>query len=299
VNLEYDLSRIATVEFGVGLDQGENATFVVVPSDAGVQEALSEMAKDSWAKMSEAEDPEQFEPSEKYSSTEYVFLPIGEEWSKLFRELHQADNLPTDAQALGEPASVFAYFARLTDDDGKRLTAVRRAVQFKGILKSRVFRVMTDAVKLIDDDLFRLDHDFDVLVDESTLHILHPTAFEFTGQLQQAVLEAVPDNIAAIKGDLDFVDFDSIEIYSSAHSRAARYVASIRAQKETANIDAGKLKELCRRTGVGITTVDGRIVIEEGAELAFLEVLDRRRYEVELVKDAPERYRSPSRKRIN
>lgn len=48
------------------------------------------------------------------------------------RELHEATNLNIEAGALDEPADVFCYFARLTDKKKRRLTALRRASQFKG-----------------------------------------------------------------------------------------------------------------------------------------------------------------------
>jgi hypothetical protein len=43
----------------------------------------------------------------------------------------------------------------------------------------------------------------------------------------------------------------------------------------------------------------GKVSITDGHEMGFLEVLDRRRYEVSLVKEKPERYRAASRRKIN
>ena len=81
--------------------------------------------------------------------------------------------------------------------------------------------------------------------------------------------------------------------------RAARYLASIRAFGGTKNIDKAWLKKLCKETGVEVKESGGKIVIENGHEMGFLEVLDRRRYEVSLVKQQPERYRAASRKKID
>src|SRR5262249_38572231 len=128
--------------------------------------------------------------------------------------------------------------------------------------------------------------------------ILRPTGFESIGRMEKALLGAVPENIQALKADLKFVDFDSIEDYSVKHPRAARLLASIRSQGEANNIDKSSLKRLCKRTNVDIREANGRIHIDEDQVLGFLEVLDRRRYEVELVRGSPERFKAASRQKL-
>ncbi|MFO0754574.1 MAG: hypothetical protein U0411_14770 [Thermodesulfovibrionales bacterium] len=71
--------------------------------------------------------------------------------------------------------------------------------------------MLDDTLEIIEDTVFRLDNDFDLLVDSANIHILRPSGFEFAGKLQQAILDAVPENIKAIRKDLTFVDFDDIE----------------------------------------------------------------------------------------
>lgn len=159
--------------------------------------------------------------------------------------------------------------------------------------------MLDDTLKIIDDTVFRLDNDFDVLVDSANVHILRPSGFEFAGKLQQAILDAVPENIKVLGRYLTFVNFDGIEAYATTHPRAARYLASIRGQAETKNIDKGALKQLCKRTGVDVSESKGKISVSAGHEMGFLEVLDRRRYELELVKGEPERFKAASRIKLN
>lgn len=71
------------------------------------------------------------------------------------RELHGAMNLDLEGSALDEPTDVFCYFVRLTDKKGRRLTALRRASQFKGVLKKRLIRFVSDSLKLIEDSVFK------------------------------------------------------------------------------------------------------------------------------------------------
>lgn len=301
MNLNFDLSDVKTTEFGVGRDEDDARTFLAVPVDAKVQAALQEMVRATWDAMQGFEDgPTLYETSEKYGSIEYLHIPLSDALATSVRQLHEAANLDIDAAALLDPSNVFSYFARLTDGSGNRLTTMRRATQFKGILKSkgRLVRVVDDTLRIVDDTVFKLDTDFDLLADSVNVHILRPSGFEFAGQLQQAILDAAGPNVKVIRKDLPFVDFESIEKYASKHSRAARYLASIRSQEQTKNIDKAELKKLCGKTGVTISEKNGKLTIGPGDEMGFLEVLDRRRYELELVKGVPERFKAASRRKI-
>lgn len=301
MKLEFDLENLTVTEFGVGRDDGDEQSFVAVPVDAEVQDALREMVQVTWDTMQKDKDgPAKYEPSEKHESTEYLYLPLEDDLATFVRELHKAANLDMDADALIDPSDVFCYFVRLTDKKKRHLTAIRRATQFKGVLKSkgRLIRMLDDTLRIIEDTVFKLDSDFDLLVDASNVHILRPSGFEFTGKLQQAILDAVPENIKAIQKDLKFVDFATIEEYAGTHARAARYLASIRGQEETKNIDKASLKSLCKHTGVEVTVSKGKVTVSAGHEMGFLEVLDRRRYELELVRGQPERFKASSRRKI-
>jgi hypothetical protein len=300
VKVRFDLDRVSVTEFGVGRETGNGQTYSMVPVDRAVQAALKDMVSSTLDGMTKGgAAPVKYEPSEKHGGVEYLFLPIKDELATVVRELHEAENIEVDADALRDASDVFAYFARFTDKSRRRLTALRRATQFKGIVRSRnrLVRMLDDTLKIIDDTVFRLDNDFDLLADNNTVFILRPSGFEFAGKLQDAIMAAVPDNIEAIADDLSFVEFDGISEYASSHPRAARYIASIRTEG-TKNIDKSLLRKACKNAGVGITVSNGKFVVPDGQELAFLEVLDRRRYEVTLVREKPERYRAASRTRV-
>ena len=296
----FDFQNVVITEFGVGRESGNEQSFVLLPVDANAQVVLQEMAiatRDEMNKTAEA-DVAVYEPSEKYGSCEYVQLALNDGMAEQLRLLHQAKNLPSDTKALDDPSDVFCYFARISDGKGHRLTGVRRAAQFKGILKSRLLRLTTDALKIVDDKVFKLDTDFDMLIDNSNVHILRPSGFEFVGKLQGAILAAAPENIKLIQGDMPFVDFASIGTYASKHPRAARHLASIRVQKQTKDIDKAALKRLCKRTGVTVQDANGKIMVDADQVMGFLEVLDRRRYHLELVKNSSEYFKAGSRRKI-
>ena len=301
MNLAFDLSKVTFVEFGVGRDNGDRQPFVAVPVDAKVQTALGEMAQATWQAMQQDEDgPTKYEPSDKHGSVEYLYLPLADDMAASVRDLHQTENLPINAAALTAPGEVFCYFARLTDNQQRKLTALRRASLFKGIDKNRgrLIRLLDDTLQIVEDTIFKLDNDFDLLIDSKHVHILRPSGFESAGKLQHAILDAVPGNVAAIKAELTFIEFAGIEQYAAKHPRAARYLASIRGQEEMKNIDRAALKRHCKNTGVDISESKGKVIIADGHEMGFLQVLDRRRYQLKLVKDKPEKFVAASRKAI-
>ena len=298
MSAQFNVSAVELVEFGVGLDDGRDQRYVSVPIDADIQAALREMVITTRDEMKEAGDATTYDHGEKYAGHENLRLPLDSELASHILKFHEAKNLPSEPTALSDPANVFCYFARMRDNKGHRMTAIRRATTFKGVLKSRLLQFTTDALKLVQDKVFKLDRDFDLLVDDGGVQILRPAGFEFVGALEGAVLAAVPKNVKAIKADLPFVDFGPIESYATHHPRAARYLASIRVQQETKNIDKNNLKKLCEHTGVKVQEVNGKLQVDEGSTMDFLGVLDRRLYEVELVKGSPESFRAASRSRI-
>lgn len=298
--MKIDFGNVTHVEFGVGRDDGQEQAFHAVMVDGDVQDALKEMAVTTWEDMQSLEQaPPEYQPSEKYESREYIILSLQSDLVARLKELHEAVNLDLDQQVLHDPDKVFCYFAKIKDTQGRTVTALKRATYFKGVLKSRLVSAFggSDALKIVEDKVFKLDRDFDLIIDDEKIHILHPSGFEFAGQLQEAILASVDGNIDALRNDLGFVNLDNVQEYVRTRPRAARYLASIRSQQEIARVDRDHLVQACRSTGVQIQEGE-KIVVEDRDIMGFLEVLDRRRYEVKLVPDEPEQFRAASRRQI-
>lgn len=297
--LIFNTEKIKNIEFGVGQKNGDDHLFFAVPVDKQVKSALCEVVQTTWQMMREnIQEPAKYEPSEKYESVEYLYLDINDPLATLLCMLHEANNLQLNANALRNPTEITCYFARLTDEDNNRLTALRTARQFKGILKKRLIRFTNDTLKIIEDQVFKLDSDFDLLIDSKHIHIWRPRAFESICTLNHAILEAVPNNVQQIQHDIPYVDLSSVQEYASKHPRAARYVASIRSQNRSKNIDKNALENLCKGTMVELRNFNGKLTVADGHVIGFLEVLDRRRYQLELIQNTPEQYRAYSRQKI-
>jgi hypothetical protein len=297
--LSFSFDSVQHIEFGVGYETNGEEHFSLVPVDQDVQAALQEMATNTWRAMQDSDrEPAEYEPSEKYASVEHVYMATDSDFAVRVNNLHTAANLPSNGDALDNPAALFCYFARMVDARSGRLTAVRRASQFKGIVKKRLVQFVTDALKLVEDNTFKLDEEFDFLVDRNRIHILHPSGFESIAELQGAIREAVPANVEIIQNDIPFVDFSNIAEYAASHTRAARHLASIRGQRETQNLSERLLHRACETHGVRMQRRVGRISILPGSEMDFLDILDRRMYALQLVEGSQERYRASSRRKV-
>ena len=300
MNLNFDIRNATVTEFGVGYDDGEHSKFFLVHVDKAVQAALQEMVKTTWHTMRQnTEEPFQYEPSEKHAGTEYLYMATSNQMGAMLFNLHKAENLLIKPDALNDPQKISSYFVRLTDRKKRRLTGLRRASQFKGLLKkkNRLMRVVDDTLQIVEEEVFRLDNDFDLLIDSENLHILRPSAFEVMGKLKDAILDAVPTNVDHVQQSIPFLDFENIRNYASQRPRAARYLASIRSQN-LKGINRSALQELCKKTGVELEAYNGRLTVPERHMMDFLEVLDRRRYVDELDPRTPESYRAASRQKI-
>lgn len=301
MTIVFDYENVAVTEFGLGLDvQGRG--FLNVPVDGDVQSALLDMVRETQRAMeNQTDNPEEYQPSEKYSAIEYLTLSLNDDLVSDLKTLHEAENIAEDANAFNQINDCFAYFAKITDDAGNRVTALRRSTQFKTLIKKRhkLVRYVDNTLQVLNDTVFKLDNDFDFLIQNNVIYILRPSGLEFAAQLQGAVMAAVPGNVAAIAEEIDFVEFGSISEYAQKHPRAARYIASIKSQSEAHNVNRDKLTSYCQRTNVEITEIDGKVHVEDSQVMGFLEILDRRRYQIDLVEDAePEIYRAPARSRV-
>ena len=298
MNLNFDTNNVTVTEFGVGYD--DHSKFILVPVGGAVQAALQNMVETTWYTMRQnAQEPLQYELSEKHAGNEYLFMATDNQMGALLFDLHKAENLPIETDVLSDPQEISSYFVRLTDHKNRRLTGLRRASQFKGLLKkkNRLMRVIDDTLQIVEEEVFRLDNDFDLLIDSDNLHILRPSAFEVMGKLKEAILSTVPTNVNHIQQSIPFLDFENVQSYASQHPRAARYLASIRSQN-LAGINDSALRALCKKTGVELEVNNGQLTVTEGHIMGFLEVLDRRRYVDELDPSTPESYRAASRQKI-
>src|SRR5438105_4873370 len=108
--INFDFDAVETTEFGVAYKDRREEFFYLVPVDDEVQNALQEMAvatRDAMTAL--AEEPVQYEASEKHDRLEYLQLPLDDDLMARLRLLHDANNLELNAVALEMPENISFY----------------------------------------------------------------------------------------------------------------------------------------------------------------------------------------------
>jgi hypothetical protein len=296
----FDFQHIQSTEFGVCLDTDDGESYRLVPCVAEVQQALKEMLEETRDSLFDnSEDMQDFSPAEKYAPHERLRINLTSDLVNKHREVFEAVNLPTDSNALNEVEAIVSYFAIFRDGRKRKLMAFRRAAQFKGVLRKRLIRFSDDALRIIPDDVFKLDTDFDFLIYDGQVLIWRPSGFFFTADMDQYVAASAVENVNRIEKTITCVNFASLREFVSKHKRAMRLVAAIKSRNDLAAIVPKRLRIECKECGIALIQKAGKLFPAPGSELAFLMLLDRRRYTVTLITGQPETYEAASRHPAN
>jgi Domain of unknown function (DUF4868) len=296
----FDFNAIQSVEFGVCYDTSQGEKYWLIPVDGGVQEALKDILTHTIRALNPTEPMEAFEPAQKYSATERLVASIEELEMDKLAQMFEAENIETNAEAVKETQGMVFYFSIFRDDNGKKIIAVHRASQFKGIVKARnrLISLIDDTLKLVPDDVFKLDQDFDYVILEKEVWILHPTGFEFTAGIEDSIAKKLAKNITEVAKSVTCVDFSKFRDFIVDHKRASRLIAGLRARADIHLTSPKKLKRGCKTNGIQVVETEGKIYPKPGFEMAFLELLDRRRYQIVLIDGEEELYVAPNRRGV-
>ncbi len=295
--MPFNFAQIQAVSFGVCLNTEAGESYRLVPSEAGVQDALKAMLGDTFAALTQADTTiEEFSPAEKYGATERLRVPLKSEWVQKHKQIFDAENLPTDTHGLDNPAALISYFAIFRDNHGNKAMGFRRAAQFKGVLKKHLVTFINDALRLVDDNLFKLDTDFDFLIFDDQILVWRPSGFIFTAGMDEHIAAFAAANVAHISGEISCVNFAALGNFVAKHKLAMRLVAAIKSRNDLSSITSQRLKAECKGCGIKLITRAGKLLPVEGNEMAFLMLIDRRRYTVTLVPQKPETYEAASRR---
>jgi hypothetical protein len=297
-----DLSEIEEARFFVARDTGDSDEIVQVPVAAPVAKALIEMlgaTRNAWRAM---ENPwEQFELAEKYGSAEKLRVPLeAKEWSRV-RSIYSLENAGVGASVLSSPEDIIYYCAAFRTKRKEKIVAVRRATQMKGLLRARnrLIRVIDNTLMLLDEVVFRLDNEFDFVITADSVSVLHPSAFEYVADVEAFTQSKAKARALALGKRLKVVDFRSIAQFAETHRRAARLIAALSTGDDLGKISKKKLKSLAARTQVALLEAPGgKLQPDRGSELALLELLDYRRYDVDLSDTDPLALKALSRSRL-
>lgn len=297
--MNFDFNKIDAVEFGVCARQGSDFFWRGVPMSHGAKEALGEMAQRTIGAMRVVSaSPVDYEASEGYAGLQHLRVTLDDPIAKFFSDLWKMGNFePGGSEALRDPRMVFCYGGKFQDTNGNDLFGVRRSALFKGVLKqkSRLMSLVRDELQLVQDDLFRLDNDFDVLVDGEQVIILRVAGFEAVGELQKYIIEAAAENVKALNNALSFVRIGDVDTKSVGIAFARKLAAVMHQPLD--GITSVSLRSACDDNGIPYSNVDGMLEFSSDSLGDLLDVLDRRLYVDNLVQGSPTLYKANSRRR--
>lgn len=288
------------IEFGIcTIIEGQQA-IVRIPIDDSVRTMLYDMHEEFYnAYFGIEADPEQYQPSEKYGTTEKLIIPLNNENLASLQELYNQNNIPIANVALGEIAnSITYYFAIFRHRNGSKQIAVKRPSTFKGLLRKKLIQFIDDTLQVLPDNVFKLDNDFDFVIHENLIDILHPTGFNFIANIDEEILRSAAATTRQLTARIQFINFNYLADFVGHSKTAAKLVASIKSRDDLERTSQEKLLEKCARIGVNVREENGQLMPEENDIVRFLEILDRRGYDFDITDDQPEIYVASSRKRI-
>jgi hypothetical protein len=294
-----DVNQIINVQFGVSV--GDVTNYIIVPTNADVQGTLIEILQNTQLKVNDAvEGLRVYEPSEKYGTNEQLTMELNDDNLEYLRTLFSSISIPTDSQPIENYIrDVKFYFAFFHMADGSRVLGVKRPAVFKSLLKSRnyILRWTDDTLTKVDDNVFKLDNEFDYYVRGGRVYINQPSGFQYTTQIEEFVQASAYHATLSLATRVPFIRFNVLADFVRNSKTSAKLIASIKKRNDLEQIDRGKLIRFCKKLKIQLEeNSDGSIhPVFEDKYQDFLMVLDRRLFEYNLISSVKELYEAQSR----
>ena len=297
---DIDIGNIASVNFGISLRSNGNVYFV--PTDAGLKDALKEMIATSVALLNAAQGGwTEYDISEDYGERRRVYCNRDNEYMAVFSTLFDAGALDDLTNLPEHVNDIDYYFADITDNQSRRMIGVRKATQFKGTVKAknRLVRMTNDTLSIIEDTVFKLDNEFDLLITDAHVYILNDSKMQQLADITSLVAATAKDKIQAIEETITFLDLSRIKEKIEKHPRVARYAASIAQNPLIANFQRAKIEALAQQHGIVFKELEtGKLQCRVQDEAKLMELLDARRYHLDLADNGGDPYRATGRQKV-
>ncbi len=287
------------IEFGIAYVQDNQLIARRIPIDDSVRENLAEMHDNFYTTYFGIVDEEEvFSTSEKYSNTEKLYVSNHYPGTEKVYSIYNEANIPVESADISDLVQITEfYFAIYHFVNGTKHLAIRRPSTFKGLLKKRLFSFADDTLRAVEDDVFKLDSEFDFIIHHNRIDILHPFGFVFINDIDNQILDAAVNIANGLNQRINFIGFQFISEKIGRSKTCARLIASINAREDLEFTDMNKLITLCTGLGIVFRQEDGLYVPDEKHIEDFLRVLDRREYEVNVTSEPAEIYIAGSRKK--
>jgi hypothetical protein len=192
------------------------------------------------------------------------------------------------------------YFAIFHDNQGRKAIGIKKGTQLKGTLgaRNRFMRVLDDSLQMVEDKVLKLDREFDAVIMDAHVFMLKVRSVEYIANIVDRVAGAAQHKVQNIHDTIEFLDLSRIRDSIQDHPRMARLAASIAARDDLDQIRQDRVEELAGYHGLVLSNVDGRLQCRRQDETKLLEILDARRYQLDLTATGPVPYRATGRQKV-
>lgn len=296
---EFDSQNVVSVNFGVALRSNGSRYFV--PTDTLIKNALKDVLGATIASFEQLDG--EWEPhdiSEDYGDRRRVYAARGTDYLTDLYAIFDAGDFDDLANAHQHVEDIDHYFGVFYDIQGRRAVGIKKGTQLKGTLgaRNKLMRLADDSLQMIEDDVLKLDREFDAIVTDGHVFMLKVRAVEYLANIVEHVAGAAAHKVQQIHDTVIFLDFSRIQTDIAKHPKMARMAASIAARSDLAQIRQDRVEELATHHGLVLKEVGGRLQCRRQDEAKLLEILDARRYQLDLTANGPVPYRATGRQRV-
>jgi hypothetical protein len=277
---------------------GKNSEFSTVHIDTRVREILLDALLETMESMRFfGTEATLYDPSNDLGYRDFLYFPLDDELATGARVLTEIGDPPPIQNPLEVLPKINMYMAKFRDLQDRELLAVASVSNFgKYVQNHRFTWVFGNELTVVDRAQFRLESDFDFLIDSSNIFIHRHKTFERICGFSDALVDAMTANLTHVAEQLQFVHFEGISLGLGKSVTAAREVAAIRANRFYENLDAQRLQSGCAKLNIRYEVRDGVMHIDEEDHQKFLFLLSRKFLEIDLRTDGVELYQVAGRR---
>jgi hypothetical protein len=299
IEADFDADNIVSVNFAVALFSNGNRYFV--PTDGSIKDALKDVFRNTVSAFAAiVGEWEAHDISEDYGDRRRTFAPRNTDYLADISSIFDAGDLADLANAHEHVQDINYYFGVFHDQQGRKAVGIKKGTQLKGTLAARnkLMRLVDDTLHMIPDDVLKLDREFDAIVTDRNVFMLKVRAVEYIGNIVDRVAGAAASKVQAIHDAITFLDLSRIRASIGDHPKLARLAASIAARNDLARIRQDRIEEAAAHHDIVFKVVGGRLQCRRIDEAKLLEILDARRYQLDLAGDGPVPYRATGRQKV-
>ncbi|MEI9424897.1 DUF4868 domain-containing protein [Mesorhizobium sp. Cs1299R1N1] len=301
IEAEFNPMAIVAVNFGVTLRSNGNMHFV--PTDAATKDTLRTILRDTIDSFEAVQTGwEAYDISEDYGAKRRIYAERKNEFMGDLSAIFDAGALDDLANVQDHIQDMDYYFAEFTDDQGRRAIGIKKATRLKGTIKARnrLVRLVDDTLTMIQENVLRLDQEFDVIVTDAHVYILNVGPMEQVAKIVANVAATAAAKVQAIHDAITFLDLSRIVEQIGSHPRVARHAASVAGNANLAAFQRAPIEALAAQHGIKFKELEnGRLQCRVQDHAKLIELLDARRYHLDLTGDGGDPYRASGRQKVS